>query len=68
MDITKIPLDELKKDLKDSEEDANVCSEAIKLGISIFKGKLVSGRLEANKYFIKVITEELKRRESLCGN
>jgi len=62
-DITIIPTEELKKDLLDSNIDIGVCETALQLGISLYSGGEVQKRLEANRYFVRVITEELERRK-----
>ena len=63
IDITKIPTDKLKMDLQDSLEDIRVCEEALSKGIRSYSAGPVKERLNANKCFVKVITDELNRRK-----
>jgi hypothetical protein len=63
VDITKIPIEELKKDLQESIEDIANCKFAIKNGIAEYSGGLVEERIRDNKHFVEVITEELNRRK-----
>lgn len=61
-DITKIPLERLKKDLQDSRSDISTCEAALSLGIKNYSGGSVEKRLNANKHFVDMITKELDRR------
>ncbi len=62
VNIQTIPIKELKKDLKESLEDIDVCIKAIALGITQYSGGEVQKRLDDNKHFTKVITTEIERR------
>lgn len=62
IDITKIPEEELRKDLEDSYADILACEAALRLGLESYSGGKVEHRLNSNKYFVEVITAELQRR------
>lgn len=66
MDITTIPTSELISDLADSLNDIYVCKTALALNVTSYgaDGDSVQHRLDANKYFVKVITAELEKRTS----
>lgn len=64
VDITTIPTSELEKDLLESNQDIAVCETVLTLGVSQYSGGSVKERLEANRYFVKVITAELERRRT----
>ena len=63
VDITTIPQEELEKDLRDSLNDIEACEFVLLLGIETYSQGIVQRRLEANQYFVKVITAELERRK-----
>lgn len=68
MDITKIPKDELRKDLDETYGDIIDCEAALKLGIKTYgNGKSVKERLEANQSIRAKIEAELKRRRTENG-
>jgi hypothetical protein len=66
VDIKTIPIDELKKDLQDSYDDIKACENAL-IQVNFFGYRFdkvyVEERLNKNKFFVKVITAELERRE-----
>lgn len=61
-DLTSIPISELEKDLLESNQDIAYCETALTLGVTDYSGGSVQQRLDANRYFVKVITAELNRR------
>ena len=61
-DITTIHIDRLKKDLQESNDDIIVCEKALLGGVQSYSGGSVKERLKSNKYFVKVISIELDRR------
>lgn len=64
-DITKIPDEELAKDLVDSYKDIRICEIALARGITTYDDKpegYVQQRLDVNKHFVLVIQAEQKRR------
>jgi hypothetical protein len=63
VDITTIPTSELLADLADSEADIKTCQLALVHQINEWSGGSVQERLDKNRYFVKVITAELARRE-----
>ena len=65
MDITAIPTNELRQDLQDSLNDIKICQLAINHGIEAYSGGSVQHRLNENRRFVKVITAELARRETV---
>jgi hypothetical protein len=62
-DITTIPTEELVSDLRDSIADIKICEFALSRGVTEYNGKSVQYRIEQNQYFVKVITDELERRQ-----
>lgn len=62
-DITKIPEEELRKDLEDSYADIINCEAALLVSITSYSGGSVQERLDANKGFIEAISVELARRQ-----
>jgi len=65
MDITTIPTRELLDDLADSQADIKVCQLALVHRIEAYSGGSVQERLDKNRHFVKVITAELARRETV---
>lgn len=63
IDITTLPKEELVQDLLDSLSDIETCQLALYNGVSYYSGGSVMERLKKNKYFVRVISAELKRRE-----
>jgi hypothetical protein len=63
VDITTIPEEDLRKDLQESYDDILACESALKLGVMFYSGGSVKERLDKNKYFVRVISKELARRE-----
>ena len=63
MDITTIPEEELRKDLKDSRNDNAMCEIAILLGIASYNDNSTEERVRTNMKIIMVIEAELARRE-----
>ena len=63
VDITTRPTSELLADLADNEDDIKTCQLALAHQISEWSGGSVQERLDKNRYFVKVITAELARRE-----
>lgn len=63
--IKLIPLEELKKDLLDSNIDIGICKTALSLGLISYSRLPIEERLRANEYFVRLITTELKRRGCL---
>ena len=61
-DITKIPLAELEKDLLDSRSDINVCKLALLQNITNCGTGKVEDRLNKNRQFVTMITNEIARR------
>ena len=61
-DISTIPMETLEKDLQDSRNDIATCEVALSIGVTSYSGGSVTERLEANKGFVKVISEEIERR------
>lgn len=65
--IAQIPTDELIQDLFDSYVDIQACEKALELGILTIvtnEGTSVEYRLDRNKYFVRVITDEITRRNN----
>jgi hypothetical protein len=62
MEISKIPDDELKNDLRDSLEDIETCTLALMAGVTRYSGGSVSDRLAANLLIAGKIKDELLRR------
>lgn len=63
-DIKTIADDELERDLKESYEDIKVCRTALSFGVNKYSsGKSVEERINNNRYFVKVIIAEIKRRK-----
>jgi hypothetical protein len=67
MDISNIPTVVLERDLQDSHNDILACASALSQWITSYSGGSVQERLEANKRFVKVISEELDRRSKIEG-
>lgn len=65
IDITTIPINILEKDLLESKRNIILCEVALNMGVLSSGGGSIGERLEANKYFVEVITAELERREIL---
>jgi hypothetical protein len=65
MDITTIPTDTLEVDLQESKNDISTCEIALLTGITSYSGGSVQERLDDNKRFVKIISEELDRRHTL---
>ncbi len=63
VNIQTIPDDKLRKDLKESFEDIDVCVKAIAIGITKYSGGEVKKRLDDNKQFVKIIEAEIERRK-----
>lgn len=63
-DLTKIPTDEVLKDLKETAEDLCVCHQALNLGITHYSGysESVLERYKENLQQIEVMVEILKSR------
>lgn len=64
-DITTIPIETLDRDLQESKNDISICEVALLHGITSYSGGSVQERLDDNKRFVKVISEELERRRNL---
>ena len=64
MDITKISIEDLKKDKQESLEDIIVCEDALKINVRHYSGGSVQDRLDVNKRIVVKIDKELLRRES----
>lgn len=62
MDIITIPTGTLEIDLQESRNDISTCELALLHGITSYSGGSVQERLDHNKHFVKVISEELDRR------
>jgi len=62
VEITEIPTEELETDLRESLQDIQACEAGLACGLVESCGTPIQTRLEHNKYFVKVITAELKRR------
>ena len=65
MDITKIPIQKLLKDKKESITDIAICKQAISVGVTRYSGGSVRERLESNEFFVIKIDRELARRSRL---
>lgn len=65
MDITKLPLEELKMDQAEAIKDAWWCECALSLGITKYSGGSVRERMETNKAIAARIQAEIERREQL---
>lgn len=63
-DISSIPIEELEKDLAESEVDIAICQLALDQGITSYSQGLVVGRLSDNKHFVDLISKELQRRKT----
>ncbi len=63
--IQTIPIEELRKDLKESLSDIDICTKAKEQGINQYSGGSVQRRLDGNKHFVKVITAEIERRKTI---
>jgi hypothetical protein len=65
MKIQEIPIEELLKDRKESEEDIIICERALSLipPIENYSGGKVQDRLDTNKRIVSMINEELERRK-----
>jgi len=63
IDIKKIPIDKLEKDLHESLYDIYWCKMALAHGINNYSGGSVLDRLNDSEGFVKVITKELIRRK-----
>ena len=61
-DIATIPIPELEEDLRESLIDIEVCETALLRGVTTYSGGQVQDRLNTNKHFVEVITEELEHR------
>ena len=68
MDITTIPTSTLETDLQESKDDISSCEVALSFGVTTYSDGLVQERLDDNKHFVKVISEELDRRIKESGN
>lgn len=62
--IAQIPTDELIQDLFDSYVDIQACEKALEFNITEAQGISTRHRLDTNKKFIRVITEEITRRNN----
>jgi hypothetical protein len=62
MDITTISTSTLETDLQESKDDISTCEFALSFGVTTYSGGLVQERLDDNRHFVKVISEELDRR------
>jgi hypothetical protein len=62
VDISTIPIGKLEVDLQESRDDISICEIALSHGILSYSGGSVKERLEDNKHFVKVISDELDRR------
>jgi len=62
-DITKIPTEELLKDLMESSADVAICDVCLVNDITTYSGGNVQDRKAANLGFIEKINAELKRRQ-----
>ncbi len=60
-----MPIEELKKDLRDSLDDIAICTNAKEQGINVYSGGGVQQRLDDNRHFVKVITAEIERRKAI---
>jgi len=66
MNIDKISVSELKKDLLDSKQDIINCNLSLMQGVTTYgDGESVNDRITDNKRFIKIITKELIKRGEL---
>lgn len=62
INIKDIPFEDLFKDLKETYEDINLCSAAIRIGILTYSGGRVQERLDSNRRIRRNIELELARR------
>lgn len=66
MDITKISIEELNKDLAESRIDISVCENALSIGVTKYSAGSVQERLDINKKIVAKIEVELKRRSEVA--
>jgi hypothetical protein len=64
LNITTIPTDTLETDLQESKNDISCCELALLHGLTSYSGGSVQKRLDDNKLFVKVISEELDHRKN----
>lgn len=62
-DITTIPVEELKKDLRDSLYDIAICKTALNFNIVDYSGGSVQDRIDTNQRIADAIEAELARRD-----
>jgi len=68
-DITTIPLEELEKDLLESNIDLAYAQVAKSIGITEYgNGQKVQRRIDGNIHVIEVINKELARRQNEYSN
>jgi len=61
--ITTISDEELVIDLLESAKDAEICKQALSLGLTTYGGEMsVQERLDRNTQIVGIITTELERR------
>jgi hypothetical protein len=65
VDVTKIPVEELIKDLDGTVEDIAVCRVALAYGLTTYSGGSVQDRLDDNLKIRDIITAELSRRAGI---
>ena len=63
MKISEIPLEELRKDLIETEGDIALCRSALALGIMNYYGKSVKKRLDVNIKIQSMIKKEIRKRK-----
>ena len=62
--LAAIPLEVLLQDRKEALEDIEICKKALRVEVTHYSGGSVQKRLDKNKFHIKVMDWELKRREN----
>ena len=60
--IATIPTEALERDLQASRDDISICEVALLHGVTSYRGGSVQERLDDNRRFVKIISEELERR------
>jgi hypothetical protein len=64
IDITKIAIDELEKDLQESKDDIEICEIALANDLKNYSNGSVQERLKVNQHCVEVITKEINRRKT----
>lgn len=63
-DISVITEEELRRDLKEIQDDIAACEAGLAWGVTVSRsGRSVKARLGTNRHIVEMITAELIRRE-----